>query len=81
MIELNIESAQKFIDDQKRLGADIRWDNYDIILFKPTPKGFTDRRGAFRQQGRNKGRWGIQIRIPVTYRGTWKVHERNVRVG
>lgn len=75
MLTLNsLESAEHFVDKQSRLGSDIRWDNYDIVIFKPSPTSIYTTEGAFRN-----GMWGYENRSPVMPDGTWRIDFRNVK--
>lgn len=71
---LDYNDAHKFVKEQRKLGADIRWDGWDMLLWKPTHYGFTNKRGAF-----HNGRWGMETRIPVNGDGKWRVANKNVR--
>lgn len=73
---LDYKSAHRFVRDQRSKGVDIRWDGWDIVLWKPTRHGFTNVNGSF---DRNKGRWGMETRILMDDNGTWKVPARNVK--
>jgi hypothetical protein len=74
VFSFNIRSAHKFVSDQRRLGNDVRWDNYDIVFWRPTHHGFTHVNGVFR-----KGRWGMETRIPVGNDGFWRVPRKYVK--
>lgn len=73
-LTLDFKSAHKFVNDQRRMGSDIRWDGYDIVIWKPTHYGFTNKRGAFRN-----GRWGMETRVVVGNDGSWKVPFKSVK--
>lgn len=70
----NLRDAEKFVVKQKSLDNDIRWDNYDLVFFRPAPQGVYSKDGAFRN-----GQWGFENRVPVTDAGTWEIDHRNVR--
>lgn len=74
MLILDIDAAHNLVTALSSKGMDVRWDNYDIVFWKPTHHGFTHKHGAFRNN-----RWGMESRIRVTRDGTWKVPEKNVR--
>ena len=74
MLVLDYTDAHKFVQQQRKMGVDIRWDGYDMILFKKTPHGFNNQKGAFR-----KGRCGIEIRVSPDSLGMWSVVSRNVQ--
>lgn len=75
MLTINTPAeAEKFVRRQQRLGNDVRWDNYDIVFFRPAEQGIYSKHGAFRN-----GQWGFENISPVTNEGTWEVDYRNVR--
>lgn len=74
MFTLNYSSAHRFVREQRRLGLDIRWDGWDMVLWEPTVHGFDSVRGAFR-----KGRWGVETRIVVSNDGTWSFPTKKIR--
>lgn len=69
-----VENAETFVSQQKALGNDVRWDNYDIVFFRADARGYHSRGGAFRN-----GRWGFDNRFSVTPEGKWHIDWRNVR--
>lgn len=73
MLLKTLDEAERFVANQKRLGADIRWDNYDIVFFRPSDKGVYSKNGAYRG-----GVWGFENRSTVAANGTWEVDPRNV---
>lgn len=66
--------AEKFVSQQQVLGNDVRFDNYDIVFFKPAPNAFYSRAGRFRN-----GQWGYENRFEIGTDGKWRVEGRNVR--
>jgi hypothetical protein len=71
---LDFKNAHRFVRDQRGLGVDIRWDGWDIVLWKPTHHGWTNPKGAFRNN-----RWGVESRFVVNSEGIWKVPQKNVK--
>jgi hypothetical protein len=69
-----LDEAERFVARQERLGSDIRWDNYDIVIFKPSHTSIYTQDGAFRN-----GMWGYENRSPIQSDGTWRVDHRNVK--
>ena len=69
-----VNEVDKFIERQNRLGNDVRWENYDLVFFRPAEQGIYSTDGAFRS-----GQWGFENRSPVENDGTWSVDYRNVR--
>lgn len=51
----------------------LNWDGWDIVTWKPNPKGYSDKRGSFR-----RGKWGIEFRYPLRNDGTWRVPDTYV---
>lgn len=74
MLTLDFKAAHKFVREQRRVGNDVRWENYDMVFFKATHYGFTNKNGAFRN-----GRWGMESRVVVGSDGMWNVPGRNVK--
>lgn len=68
VLTLNHKEAHKFVREQRRAGNNVRWSNYDMVFWRPTPRGFKSTTGAF-----YRGRWGIQTIIKVNDRGLWLV--------
>jgi hypothetical protein len=73
MLTLDYSAAHTFMRTQRQLGNKIRWDGWDMVIFKPTAYGFKDVKGAFRD-----GRWGVEKRIPVNADGQWEVSKKDV---
>jgi len=73
-IELDYDQAHEFVLNQRKIGSKVRWDGWDIVIWKHNPNGFTDKHGAFRD-----GRWGVQIAVAPDSRGIWKVPKRYVK--
>lgn len=76
MVIKSVQQAEKFVNQQKRLGNDVRWDNYDIVFWRESEKGVTSKDGAFRN-----GKWGFENRFAVNESGEWNIDGRNVRRG
>lgn len=73
-LSLDFSAAHKFVREQRRLGNDVRWENFDMVFWKPTHHGFTNKKGAYRN-----GRWGMESRVVVSEKGTWEVPAKNVK--
>lgn len=69
-----LDYAEKFVSKQQRLGNDVRWDNYDIVFFRPAPHAASSKNGAFR-----KDKWGFENRYEVDGNGEWNIDWRDVR--
>lgn len=75
MLTINTPAeAERFVARQQRLGNDVRWENYDMVFFRESEKGRTNKDGAFRN-----GVWGFDNRSPLLSDGTWAVDYRNVK--
>lgn len=74
MLTLGIRKVEKFVKEQVALGNDVRWDGWDLIFFRPSPKGRFSKDGAFRN-----GVWGFDNRVKVNDKGVWEVDFRNVK--
>lgn len=68
------DNAERFVQKQKRLGNDVRWDNYDIVFFRAADHGVYSKDGAFRN-----GEYGFENRYEVTENGEWRIDWRDVR--
>lgn len=69
-----LRRAEQFVEEQQSAGADVRWDGWDIVFFRPSDIGRKSPQGAFRN-----GVWGFDNRVVVDSEGVWKVDFRNVR--
>lgn len=69
-----IKRAEKFVEKQKALGNDVRWDGWDIVFFREAPHAVYSRDGVIRE-----GTFGFDNRVKVSTSGTWEVDYRNVR--
>jgi len=70
---MDYKQAHQFVERKQR-GIDVRWDGYNLVFFKPTPFGFTNPKGEFRN-----GKWGMKSVVSVDSDGTWKVPTKNVK--
>ncbi len=75
MIELNIEEAEKFVDEQQALGNRVWWDGWSIIMYRPDGRAMYSERGVLRD-----GTVGFETVIEPSPQGTWKVGFDNVQV-
>lgn len=69
-----IKRAEKFVEKQKALGNDVRWDGWDMVFFREAPQAVYSKAGVFRN-----GTYGFDNRVTVSEKGTWEVDYRNVR--
>ena len=49
------------------------WDNYDLVIWKKDPSGFTSIKGLF------KNTWGIAEKISVNSEGVWELPKKYVK--
>jgi len=75
-MNLDYSAAHKFVREQRKMGSNVRWDGWDIVFWKPTRHGWTNKNGSF---DRKKERWGVESRVIVGNDGTWKVPNKNVK--
>jgi hypothetical protein len=69
----SLAEAEAFYQRQVKLGSDTRWDGWDLVFFRPDPRGIHNVGGAFRN-----GVWGFENRSPLQSDGTWAIDWRNV---
>jgi hypothetical protein len=61
---LDLNQAENFV----RKTPNTWWENYDIVIWNPSPGGWSKKNGRF-----HNNQWGIAKRIVVTNDGLWKV--------
>ena len=66
MLKLNYDEAQRFVDRNKFA----EWDGWDILVFKPNLRGYTDQQGV-----RKYEQWGYETRVPCNSEGQWLISE------
>jgi hypothetical protein len=71
MLNLNELGVNVFIKRAKDIEP--FWNNYDLIIWKKNPKGFSDSNGMFRNG------WGTAQKITVNNNGTWQLPNKYVR--
>ena len=69
-VEVDYEEAHDIVTRNRFL----EWDGWDIVTWRKDPRGYSDRRGAFR-----RGDWGILFRYRPQKSGTWSIPENYVR--
>lgn len=74
MLNLTLKGVEVFIERSKTKNQESYWDNYDLLIWKQNPGGFTSIKGIFR-----KNKWGIADRIPVNEEGIWKLPVKYVK--
>lgn len=73
-LSLNYDEAHQFVSNGRRNGIDVRWDGWEMVIWKPTHYGFTNKKGAYR-----RGRWGMESRVTVSEKGTWEVPAKDAK--
>jgi hypothetical protein len=75
MLKLSgLNRAEKFVREQQDLGANVRWDGWEIVYFRPEPSAASRRHGSFKD-----GVWGYENRSVVDEQGVWEVDFRNIK--
>lgn len=74
MLNLTLKGVEVFIERSKTEKQESYWDNYDLLIWKQNPGGFTSIKGMFR-----KNSWGITERISVNEQGVWKLPKNYVK--
>lgn len=70
----SLNAAERLVEQQQRLGNDVRWDNYDMVFFRPDARAIYSKDGAFRN-----GEWGFENRSPINDNGEWTIDRRNIK--
>lgn len=75
MLTLGIKKVNKFVDEQRKLGNDVRWDGWTLVFFRPSPLAiYNGKDGVYRN-----GEWGFDNRVEVNDKGLWEIEYRNVK--
>jgi hypothetical protein len=81
MLRLGYKKAHKFIEEQKALGNDVRWDGWTMVFFRAHPAAMYSV-----QDGRPNGVWsrtsdsyGFETRVEPNEKGLWEIDWRNVK--
>jgi hypothetical protein len=74
MLNLTLKGVEVFIERSRTKSQESYWDNYDLLIWKQNPGGFTNVKGMFR-----KDQWGITERIPANEQGIWKLPAKYVK--
>ena len=60
---LNYKQAHDYVEHNKHFAF---WEGWDLVLFRPTPVGYSKQQGMFRD-----GKWGMATRIRPDSAGNW----------
>ncbi len=74
MLNLTLKGVEVFMKRSQKNNQESYWENYDLLIWKQNPGGFTSKDGMFR-----KNKWGIAERITVNQEGTWKLPAKYVK--
>lgn len=74
MLHLTLKGVEVFIDKSKSNSQHSFWNNYDLIIWKKNPNGFTSINGMFRESS-----WGTAEKISVDETGIWKLPLKYVK--
>lgn len=75
----NLVEAEKFVSRQQKINAErgsteeVRWDGWDMVFFRPDPRGRKSKDGALRN-----GEWGFDNRVSPNEEG-YQIDWRNVK--
>jgi hypothetical protein len=72
MLNLTQKGVEIFIKKAKNIEP--FWNNYDLIIWKKDPSGFSNIKGMFRNNS-----WGTAETIKVNDDGIWKLSKKYVR--
>lgn len=81
MLRLGYKKIHKFVNEQKSLGNNVRWDGWDVVFFRAHPQALYSV-----QDGRPNGCWnraagtyGFETRVSPNSEGLWEIEWKNVR--
>ena len=72
MLNLTQKGVEIFIKKAKNIEP--FWNNYDLIIWKKDPSGFSSIKGMFRNNS-----WGTAKTVKVNDDGIWKLSKKYVR--
>lgn len=65
---LGWKAAHNFVRKEAAAGKSVRWDGWDIVMFRANPAAWMKRDGVF-----HSGQWGYERRIQPNNFGKWVV--------
>jgi hypothetical protein len=74
VLNLTLKGVEVFIKRFNSENKESYWDNYDLIIWKKTPNGFTSVKGSFRKEN-----WGISEKFSVDEDGMWRIPTKYVK--
>lgn len=72
MLKLNELGVNLFIKRAKDISP--YWENYDLIIWKKDPSGYTSIKGLFKNNS-----WGMSEKISVNSIGVWELPKKYVK--
>lgn len=73
MLNLTMQGVEVFIKRFQNKNQESFWENYDLIIWKNDPSGYSNANGMFRNA------WGISEKIIVSESGIWKLPKKYVK--
>jgi hypothetical protein len=74
MLKLNHSGVEVFIKRFNKRNQESFWENYNLLIWKKNPSGYTDKKGMFRNNS-----WGIAETVSVNDKGIWDLPHKYVK--
>lgn len=74
MLVLTPKGVDVFIERFSSKDRESYWDNYNLIIWKKNPTGFSNKKGLFKNNS-----WGIAENLSISTDGTWKMSDKYVK--
>ena len=71
LTELGVEVFKKRFNNSQQESF---WDNYNLVIWKKNPGGYTDIKGMFRNDT-----WGMTDKVSVNDKGVWALSKKYVK--
>ena len=71
LTELGVEVFKKRFNNAQQESF---WDNYNLVIWKKNPGGYTDIKGMFRNDT-----WGMADKVSVNDKGVWALSKKYVK--
>lgn len=71
LTELGVEVFKKRFNNSQQESF---WDNYNLVIWKKNPGGYTDIKGMFRNDT-----WGMADKVSVNNEGVWALSKKYVK--
>lgn len=81
MLILGIKKVDKWVEAQKELGNDVRWDGWTMVFFRPYPAAVYSVDENQKPNGvwRKDAGYGFETRVAPNAKGHWEIDFRNVK--